>query len=154
MTALYFVDTNVFVYDVDASAAAKQRRARAWLSHLWQTQTGRVSAQVQNELYTVLTRKMKPGLPRDEARALVSDLDAWSPIAIGGDLLQRALGLEDRYPLSWWDALIVAAAESARCTYLLSEDLSDGQQYGRIRVINPFTVEPGGKLPPSVAHDR
>ncbi len=70
MTDPIFVDTNIFVYSVDTTVAPKQLRARHWLQTLWHAGAGRVSIQASNEFYVVVTRNLKPGLPRAEARHL------------------------------------------------------------------------------------
>ena len=105
MTAPVFVDTNVLVDGFDSSDPAKQSRAEQWLDHLWRHRLGRISTQVQHELYTTLTRKLT--MPRDDARRIVTALEAWNPVVNHHDIVQRAWRLEDEHSLSWWDALIV-----------------------------------------------
>ncbi|MDQ4097859.1 MAG: PIN domain-containing protein [Actinomycetota bacterium] len=138
-----FVDTNVLVYARDAGETVKQPKARAWLEHLWRTRSGRLSQQVLSEFYVTVTRKLDPGLLPADARAEVRDLSAWRPIAIDTDVIEAAWALEDGHSLSFWDALVVAAAQAARCDVLLSEDLSDGQTYDGVTVFSPFTHQPG-----------
>ena len=77
MTAPVFVDTNVLVYSRDARDAAKHERAREWVGFLWDTKQGRVSRQVLHEYYVTVTRKLRPGLPVEEARADVRALLHW-----------------------------------------------------------------------------
>ena len=138
MTGPVFVDTNVLVYRHDASEPAKQARAEAWYQYVWHRRAGRLSFQVLQELYSTLTRKLAPRFDVAEARALVRDLAAWHPVAVDVDLLERGWRLEGRYSLSWWDALIVAAAQACECRVLLTEDLQDGQVFGTVRVVDPF----------------
>ena len=138
MTGQVFVDTNVLVYRHDARDQAKQARAEAWYQLVWRLRLGRLSFQVLQELYSALTRKLVPAFDAHEARALVRDLAAWNPLAVDLPLLNGAWALQDRYSLSWWDALIVAAARSSDCRVLLTEDLQHGQMFGRLRVIDPF----------------
>ena len=64
-------------------------------------------------------------------------------VEIGSSHIVRALLGEERFHISFWDALILAAAESAGATVLFTEDLNDGQQYGTVRVENPFRQRPG-----------
>ncbi len=142
MTARLFVDSNVLVYARDASEPEKQARAREWMASLWSQGRGRVSAQVLNEFYVTVTRKLKPGLSREEARKDVRDLASWNPIATDGRLLEAAWNVEDRHGLSFWDALIVAAAHAAGCDRLLTEDLKDGQDFGGLTVVDPFRNAP------------
>jgi len=142
MSADVFVDTDVFVYARDASEPLKQPRAHAWLEQLWSHRTGRVSVQVLNEYYVTVTRKLDPGLSRPEARADVQALMVWDPVPIDEDLVRRAFGLEDVASLSWWDALIVAAARQSGCRFVLSEDLPTGQIIDGMRIVSPFEVAP------------
>jgi len=142
MTDLYFVDTNVLVYSRDATEPDKQPMAEAWRKELWRRGTGRLSAQVLNEYYQVVTRKLVPGMPRERARAEIQDLMQWQPLPLTPQLLFDAWGIEDRHQISLWDALIVAAGQAADCAYLLSEDLGEGRDFDGMRVINPFTTAP------------
>jgi len=140
MTAPVFVDTNVLIYAVDLADPRKQRLARNWLDELWKGKMGRLSFQVLQEFYVKVSRK---GLSTvDEARAEVRDLIAWGPVSVNGDLLRRSWEIQDRYRLSFWDALIVAAAKVSACRYLLTEDLQDGQNLDGVLVVSPFTHEP------------
>jgi predicted nucleic acid-binding protein len=143
MTAPVFVDTNVLLYWRDGRHAAKRARAAAWLEQLWREQTGRTSAQVLSEYYVNVTRKLQPGLAPDEAWDDVQALLAWDPQPIDGALLQRGRAVGSRYGLSWWDSLVVAAAQAQGCTLLLTEDLQDGAVYGGVTVRSPFTLSLG-----------
>lgn len=138
-----FVDTNVLVYARDAGERIKQPKAQAWLEHLWRTRSGRLSYQVLSEFYVTVTGKLDPGLPPDVARADVRNLLAWRPVVVDDSVLEDAWTLRDRHSLSLWDALILAAAAAARCGQVLSEDLSDGEAYGAVTVVNPFRHDPG-----------
>lgn len=137
-----FVDTNVLLYQWDATEPAKQERAAAWMKLLWRTKRGRLSYQVLTEFYVTATQKLKPGMTPPAAQWNVRTLLAWKPVATNGKLFERAWEIQTRYRTSWWDALIVAAAQTAGCATLLSEDLQDEQQFGELRVINPFTHAP------------
>ena len=137
-----FVDTNVLVYARDPGHPEKQERALAWLGHLWASGDGRVSTQVLNEYFTTVTRRLTPGLPPPRARADVEALFAWDPHPVDRAIVQRALEIGEAARISHWDALIVAAAHAAGCTYLLSEDLNDGQLIDTVTVISPFTHTP------------
>jgi predicted nucleic acid-binding protein len=137
-----FVDTNVLVYARDTSEPDKHARATAWMAHLWEHESGRTSVQVLNEYYVTVTRKLSPGLDRAAARDDVRDLTAWRPATIDAATIETAWALEDRYSLSWWDSLVVASAVRLGCTRLLTEDLSEGQNYDGVVVVNPFTTPP------------
>lgn len=139
MTGPYFVDTNVLVYARDASEPKKQLQARNWLTFLWQTHQGRLSIQVLQEYYQVVTRRLRPGLDPDTARDDIRDLMAWQPKILDLPVLEQAWIAEARFQLSWWDALIVGAAQQLGCRFLLSEDLQDGQDLDGLIIANPFT---------------
>jgi len=146
MNARVFVDTNVLVYARDRTEAEKHERALAWLAALWEARAGRLSWQVLQEYYVTVTRKLDPPRTRSDARADVSSLVAWRPIPVGLPTIDAAWSLEDRFGLSWWDALIVAAARLGECDYLLSEDLQTGPSLDGITVISPFEHEPASIL--------
>src|SRR5579863_9499265 len=118
MTALVLVDTNVFLYALDRADLKKQQAARAWREQLWKNRLGRISFQVLQEFYVKATQKWPE--VRDEARAEVKDLLACQPVTVDAAILERGWKLQDRYQLSFWDALIVAAAKSTGCRYLLT----------------------------------
>lgn len=140
----YFVDTNVFVYRRHSEAGAKQVRAAAVVARLWRNGDGRTSLQVLQEYYNVATRKLL--LPEKEIRLSVKRLFAWKPVTPDARTFDRAWTIEDRHRLSFWDALVVAAAQTADCTHLLTEDLQDGQTLDGLVVMNPFSL-PDTDLP-------
>jgi predicted nucleic acid-binding protein len=142
MTDRVFVDTNVLVYSRDASEPPKQKQAMTWMTHLWSEKTGRLSFQVLKEFYVTVTNKLQPGMDPQSAREDVRLLLAWRPIPVDARVVEGAWRIQDRYQLSWWDALIVSAAQVGNCRYLLSEDLQDNQDFGHVMVINPFRTPP------------
>ncbi|HET8701115.1 MAG TPA: PIN domain-containing protein [Nitrococcus sp.] len=142
MTARYFVDTNVLVYARDSSEPDKQRLASQWLRALWQNRNGCLSFQVLKEYYLVVTQRLSQGMTAEEARADIRDLLAWEPVVMDTAVLENAWLAQDRFRFSWWDALIVAAAQRAGCRYLLTEDLQNGQNLDGVTVLNPFEVRP------------
>jgi len=140
MTAPVFVDTNVFLYALDRSDLKKHQAARAWREELWKNRVGRISFQVLQEFYVKATQKWP--YSRDEARAEVRDLLTWRPVTVNASILERGWKFQDRYQISFWDALIVAAAKSIGCRYLLTEDLQAHQDLDGIVVISPFLTDP------------
>lgn len=138
MTVPVFVDTNVFVYRHDSSDPSKQACAEQWIRLLAHNRSGRLSFQVLQELYVSLTHERRLNFGRSEAQEIIKVLTAWQPVAADLAMLNRAWVLQDRFPLSWWDALIVAAAQTCECRVLLTEDLQDGQEFGEVQVVNPF----------------
>lgn len=142
MSALVFVDTSVLLYAVDEAEPRKHRAAHEWRVHLWRSGRGRVSFQVLQEFYLQALRKNPK--QKTAARGEVRDLMAWDPIPADSGVVEAAWDLQDRHSLSFWDALIVAAAHAARCGYLLTEDLTHAQVLNGVRVVNPFKVSPAG----------
>jgi predicted nucleic acid-binding protein len=138
-----FVDTNVLVYARDASDPEKLAAAEAWMEHLWTSVSGRLSVQVLQEYYVTVTRKLDPGLPVDEAREDVRDLAAWRPVRIDEAIVDAAWRIEDRFELSFWDSLIVAAAHAAGCDVLLTEDLQHDLVIDGLRIADPFRTPIG-----------
>jgi predicted nucleic acid-binding protein len=142
MPDLVFVDTNVLVYKRDASESQKQKQAETWMAHLWHNRIGRISFQVLQEYYVTVTAKLDPGLDPESARGDVRALLAWHPISIDDRVLENAWQVQDGNAISWWDALIVSAAQVAGCRYLLTEDLQEKQVFGNLQVANPFHTIP------------
>ncbi len=151
MTAPIFVDTNVLVYAVDDANPRKHEAARLWRAELWKKRNGRISFQVLQEFYAKVCHKLPAA--REQARAEMRDLLAWRPVTVDAAVLELSWKIQDRYRLAFWDALIVAAAKSVSCRYLLTEDLPADQYLDGVRVINPFTCTPS-ELPGDHPHGR
>ena len=143
MNAPVFVDTNILVYDRDERDRAKHQRARAWMTALWDRPgLGVVSGQVLTEFYWTVTRKLKPGIPEDQARGYVQTLAAWPVVPIDEAVIVEGWSVQDRYGFAFWDALVVAAALMGGCRSLLTEDLQHGQDLDGLAVVNPFVQAP------------
>ncbi len=138
MSVPVFVDTNILIYQQDISDPAKQLCADDWITFLANGRWARISFQVLQELYSILTRKLKPRFEPSEAQEIIRELAVWKPLVTDFSTLERSWLLQQRYSLSWWDALIVASAQTCECMALLTEDLQHGQLLGNLRVINPF----------------
>ena len=136
----FFADTNVLLYSVDPADGGKRELARRWADALWTSGAGRISWQVLNEFYYNATRKL--AFPAPGVRVVVESYGQWSPVTFELPLLRRAWYWMDRASVAYWDALIVAAAETAGCTYLLSEDFQAGREFDALTVVNPFLTAP------------
>jgi predicted nucleic acid-binding protein len=97
--------------------------------------------QVMSEAYVNLKRKPRPSYGAEEAWQLVSRYFQWNPLPADETLLRHAREIESRFRLSWWDSMIVAAAQLQKCSVLLTEDLHDGAAFGTLIVRSPFTLE-------------
>lgn len=132
-----FVDTNVFLYAVCAGRADRTKAEIA--REILRGDDLVVSVQVLQEFYVQATRagRTQP-LSHDEAVELITLWLRFTVVGISVPIMQSALRLKKRYQTSYWDAAILAAASSAGCRTLLSEDLGHGQDYDGVRVVNPF----------------
>jgi predicted nucleic acid-binding protein len=139
MSDKYFVDTNILVYAHDRSAGVKRERAQAFLLQLWDSGRGVLSTQVLQELCINLRRKAGNPMPVEEVRKLIREYSTWEVVTNTPESVLRALEIETRYRTSFWDALILQAAEDAGASILYSEDLAAGQHYGAIQVVNPLS---------------
>ena len=141
MTEPIFVDSNILLYAIDKADPSKQKAARNWQNVLWKCRLGRLSFQVLSEFYVNAVRIRSNA--SEEAREEIRDLLAWEPVAIDAALLELGWKIQDRYRISFWDSLIVAASKTASCRYLLTEDLQAGQDFDGVKVLNPFLTDPG-----------
>ena len=138
MSDKYFVDTNILMYAHDAAAGTKHERAKALVEKLWRERSGVVSTQVLQELCVNLRRKAAKPVDVKTAREIIADYLVWDVVTNTGPSILEALDLQERYRISFWDALVIQAAEGSGATVLYSEDLSDGQSYGGVQVVNPL----------------
>ena len=135
---MIFIDTNILVYAHDRSETRKQPIAQAVLEDLWQRRAGSLSTQVLQEFYVVATRKFVPPMSPFDAREIVALYGEWSLVEIDVALILAASELGERHEMSFWDALIVEAADRSGATRLFTEDLQHGRRIRGVRVANPF----------------
>lgn len=108
------------------------------MSDRWETRRAVISTQVLQEFYVNATRKIPSPLSRAVARQFVRTYSAWQTETVGPQDIQFASELEEQHQLSFWDALIVAAALKAGAGTILTEDLSSGRSISGVRIENPF----------------
>jgi len=118
MSARYFVDTNILMYAHDTAAGAKHERAKALVQELWRDRTGIVSTQILQELAVNLRRKAGRPLDTKATREVVADYLTWHVVVNGGESILEALDLEARYQLSFWDALVLQAAQASGAAWV------------------------------------
>jgi predicted nucleic acid-binding protein len=143
MAEKFFVDTNILIYAHDRSGSqdhsgVKHERARQLMERLWTSGQGVLSTQVLQELCVNLRLKVANPISVDELRALLRDYLSWEIVVNTPESVIQALEIETRYKTSFWDALILQAAEQSGATVLYSEDLAGKQSYGTVRVVNPL----------------
>ncbi len=136
MSADCFLDTNVLVYAAAgrASEEAKLRRAVELISN----ENWGLSAQVLQEFYVSVMRKIATPLSPAKAMEWIEQFRAFPCVAIDAGLVEIAVVTSVRDRISYWDAAIVAAAEAIGANTVYSKDLNHGQQIGAVRVCNPF----------------
>ena len=131
-----FVDTNILIYAHDLDAQEKHKTAKSRIQSLWdQESPPSTSIQVLQEFYVNLVRK---NVPSKIARETVMDYLAWDIVSNDEALLVEGMRLKERWDVSLWDALILAAAKFAKAHILWSEDFASGQEYEGIIVVNPL----------------
>lgn len=137
MNASVFFDTNVLVYAAIGTGADERKRKRAL--ELIESEEFGTSAQVLQEFYVTVVKKAARPLSAEQALEWIEHWIAFPCQAIDHRLVRIAIEQSARYRISYWDAAILSAAESLGAHTVFSEDLNDGQQYGRVRVVNPFS---------------
>lgn len=138
MNGLDFIDTNILVYAYDSANPEKQKIAQSILTQAINNENAIVSTQVLGEFFTVITRKAKPSLSNNEALEIIECMRFARIQEIDFPMVKKAIEICDNYSISYWDSLIISAAERAGCECLLSEDLNNGQKYNTVVVSNPF----------------
>jgi len=137
MSGSVFLDTNVLVYAIEADGPSPEKSAAALA--LARREDVCLSTQVLGEFYRAVTsRRRAVPLKHDEAVAWVQLWKRHDVRPITVPHVDLALELTGRYQVSYYDALVVAAAHLAGCAVVFSEDLNAGQEYGGVRVENPF----------------
>ena len=133
-----FVDSNVLIYAHDFDAGLRQQRAAKRLTELWDARAGRLSTQVLQEFYVNVTQKIKVPLSRSAAREIVRNYTPWVESWSTPATVIRASEIGEIWHLSFWDGMILAAAEEIQAINLLSEDFNHGQVIAGVRIVNPF----------------
>jgi len=137
MTVSALLDTTVLVYAAVGTGKDEPKRKRAL--ELIESEDFGTSAQILQEFFVTVVRKASRPLSAAQALEWIEQLTAFPCQAIDQQLVRIAIERSERFAISYWDAAILAAAEALGTGTVYSEDLSDGQRYGRVRVINPFS---------------
>ncbi len=138
MSDKIFVDTNILVYAHDLSSGDRHTKAAAIIENLWQAETGVISVQVLQEFYVTVTRKIKNPLKPGAAREIIVNYFSWPVHVNDPELTLQASEIGEKNNLSFWDALIIAAALRLHAKKIITEDLNHGQIIEGILVENPF----------------
>ena len=137
MTARVFFDTNILVYAAIGKDRDEPKRKRAL--ELIESEDFGTSAQVLQEFFVTVVRKASRPLSAVQALDWIEQWAAFPCQAIDHQLVRIAIEQSERFAISYWDAAILVAAEALGTDTVYSEDLSGGQRYGRVRVVNPFS---------------
>jgi len=138
MTDSIFLDTNILVYAYDKHSPEKQQTAQALLKDGIETESAVLSTQVLGEFFVVVTRKIKNPIAAEEAQKIIALLGVMQIVDIDLALVNQAVENHQKYGISYWDSLIIAAAARAGCKRVMTEDLNHGQEYNSVLVENPF----------------
>ncbi len=133
-----FIDTNLLIYADSGDESVKQRIALTLLKQLRLNQTGVLSTQVLNEYCNVALNKLK--LPHTDIRQQMQFWEQYEVVQVTPAIIHMGLDLHQTRSIAFFDALIVAAAQTSGCTVLYSEDMNAGERVNGVRVVNPFAV--------------
>jgi predicted nucleic acid-binding protein len=135
-----FIDTNILIYAESNDRPEKQRIALTLLKQLYAEACGVISTQVMQEYCNIAIKKLK--LPSQHVRAQLALFEQFEVLQVTPAIIHAGLDLQQTRSLAFYDAIIVASAQTAGCAMLLSEDLNAGEAIGGVRIVNPFTSNP------------
>lgn len=136
-----FFDTNILVYANDSSEPYKQQIARELIKKALAGQTAVISVQVLSEFWVTVTGKIKQPLPEAFAEKEIELFGLMEIVDTNLMVFKDALKIQKLSKLSFWDSLILSAANSASCKTVYSEDMQDGQEISAMRIVNPFKTK-------------
>lgn len=136
MMSKVFLDTNLLVYAMDGYNKEKQEQCRVLLKTVTRDMKGVISTQVMQEFYVAATRKLGADLLM--TKDVMNSFNRFEVVSVTPDIINSAVDCSILNRFSFWDALIVAAAESAHCDLLWTEGLNSGQVIRGVKVVNPL----------------
>jgi predicted nucleic acid-binding protein len=133
-----FIDTNILIYQMDNRDIVKQRKCRELVRALVIKHEAVISTQILQEFYVTCTAKLKikPILVKGMMHGFLN----MEVVTVGSDLINEAVDTSVQYQISFWDSLVVVSAESAKCQYLITEDLNEGQIIRNVKIMNPLKM--------------
>ena len=144
MTSRSFIDTNVLVYAEASDEPVKQQTVLALLKQLYENATSLLPTQVLQQYCNVALKKLK--LAAAHIRAQLDLYEQFEIVQITPALIRAGLDLHQTRSVSFYDAIVLASAETAGCSELFSEDFNTGETVGGVRIINPF-AQPAAQAP-------
>lgn len=134
--AKVFFDTNILVYTIDKLDLDKHNESRDLVRRISSDHLPVISTQVLQEFYNAATSKLK--IDKIVAKNVLHSYRNMEIVSADLTLIEQAVDISVLFQLSFWDSLIVAAAEQANCSHIFTEDLNDGQKIRGIKIVNPF----------------
>ena len=131
-----FIDTNLIVYANDRRDPQKQQKAIELIKELMGSGSGVVSSQVLQEYANTALTKLHQN--HTVVLRQLTLLESFEVVLLKPALIRRAIEVKSSYGISFWDSCIISAAESSGCDSIYSEDLSSGQYYSGMKLVNPF----------------
>ena len=131
-----FLDTNILIYQMDNRDVVKQKKCRELVRALVLRHEAVISTQILQEFYVACTAKLKvkPIL----VKGMIHGFQNMEVVTVGADLINEAIDTSIQYQISFWDSIVVVSAESAKCQYLITEDLNEGQVIRNVKIQNPM----------------
>jgi predicted nucleic acid-binding protein len=136
-----FIDTNVLIYQLDSRDKGKQKKCRDLVKTLVANHEAVISTQVLQEFYVACTTKLK--IKPILVKGIMHGFENMEVVSIGTELINEAIDTSIQYKLSFWDSLVVVSAESAKCQFLYTEDLNEGQIIRNVKIQNPLKQKSG-----------
>lgn len=131
-----FLDTNILVYTVDRNDKKKLSQARKLLENVIANDKPVISTQVLQEFYSATTTKLK--LNKIIAKNIIHNFRNMEIVQVDLGIIEQGIDISLLFQISFWDSLIIAAAEHANCEMIYTEDLNDTQTIRGIKIVNPF----------------
>ena len=131
-----FLDTNILAYAFDRAYPKKQKMAKTLIAKSIENGTGNISTQVLQEFYVVSTKKL--GIPAEMVLTAIDSFEPLNVVIVTPTMIRSAIKKQTKFVISFWDSLILQAAESSLSSILYTEDLNSNQKYGSVKVVNPF----------------
>jgi len=131
-----FIDTNILVYQMDKRDPRKRNVCRDVVKKAASSRDAVISTQVLQEFYVATTTRLH--IDPILIKSIMHSLENMEVVTVGNELIDDAIDASLQYHLSFWDSLIIVAAESAKCETLYTEDLNDGQIIRNVRIANPM----------------
>ena len=131
-----FIDTNVLIYQLDSRDKVKQKKCRDLVKTLVTSQEGVISTQVLQEFDVACTTKLK--IKPILVKGIMHGFENMEVVSIGRELINYAIDTSIQYRMSFWDSLVIVSAESAKCQFLYTEDLNEGQIIRNVKIQNPM----------------